>query len=368
MDEERGVYGGAFSIDPIYLFFLVNTMQIGVGILRAPRIMAEHVGNEGWISVLLGALLIQVIMLLVFHVLKRYQNRNLLEVGEILLGKPINYCTSVIIGLYYFLLGVLLIRDFIGILQDFIFTFTSPIYLFLLFLFPCYLLLRGGISLLTRFSVIVFFSTAWLLVFLIYVYINFQWEFMLPLFQHSISDYIRGTKEITLDYFGFEVAFFFYSLLARKENALLYASLGHWFSTAIYLAVIVGATGLYGSEMLKQQSYPVMDMFRIIQLPFVERVEIIGISVWGMLVIISSAGFILIGGMSIKHVWKQSFLCKPHILILLAFVTLLFLPSRFLDIDNILSFLGVFWLYVIITSTVLFVLLTYIKHGRRMRG
>ncbi|GEN33760.1 MULTISPECIES: GerAB/ArcD/ProY family transporter [Aneurinibacillus] len=365
MEKSRGVYGGGFSIDPVYLFFLVNTMQVGVGILRAPRVMAEDVGREGWIVAILAALLVQFVMVCIFYVLRKYQSLSLLEVGHILFGKTLNSFLSILIGVYYFLLGVLLLRDFIGILQDFIFTASSPVFLYLLFLYPCYLILRGGISLLTRFSVVVLLSTVWLMIFLIYPYLNFQWEFMLPLFQHEIKDYAKATKDIMLDYFGFEIVFFFYPLIAPKKKALLYASLGHWFTTLVYFLIIVGATGMYGSDMLKHQSYPTMDMFRLVQLPFIERVEIIGLSTWSMLILLSVTGFILICGQSIQHIRKGSFLSKPGTLTLLIFLTLLFIPDRFLDIDQVLLYLGVIWVYVLGVYTAAFVVLSYFRKGTK---
>lgn len=365
MEKSRGVYGGEFSIDPVYLFFLVNTMQVGIGILRAPRVMAEDVGREGWIAVILAALLVQLIMVCIFYVLGKYQSLSLLEVGHILFGKTLNSILSILICVYYFLLGVFLLRDFIGILQDFIFTASSPVFLYLLFLYPCYLILRGGISLLTRFSVVVFLSTVWLMVFLIYPYLNFQWEFMLPLFQYEIKDYAKAIKDIALDYFGFEIVFFFYPLIARRKKALLYASLGHWFSTFVYFLIIVGATGMYGSDMLKHQSYPTMDMFRLAQLPFIERVEIIGLSTWSMLILLSVAGFILICGQSVQYIRKGSFLSKPGTLTLLIFLTLLFAPDRFLDIDQVLLYLGVIWMYVMIAYTAAFVVLSYFRKGTK---
>jgi spore germination protein (amino acid permease) len=365
MEKSRGVYGGGFSIDPVYLFFLVNTMQVGVGILRAPRVMAEDVGREGWIVAILAALLVQFVMVCIFYVLRKYQSLSLLEVGHILFGKTLNSFLSILIGVYYFLLGVLLLRDFIGILQDFIFTASSPVFLYLLFLYPCYLILRGGISLLTRFSVVVLLSTVWLMIFLIYPYLNFQWEFMLPLFQHEIKDYAKATKDIMLDYFGFEIVFFFYPLIAPKKKALLYASLGHWFTTLVYFLIIVGATGMYGSDMLKHQSYPTMDMFRLVQLPFIERVEIIGLSTWSMLILLSVTGFILICGQSIQHIRKGSFLSKPGTLTLLIFLTLLFIPDRFLDIDQVLLYLGVIWVYVLGVYMAAFVVLSYFRKGTK---
>lgn len=364
MEKSRGVYEGEFSIDPFYLFFLVNTMQVGVGILRAPRILAEDVGNEGWISIIICAILIQLMIALIFYVLRKYEDMDLLQVKSMLFGKILSILISLLIGMYYFLLGVFLLRDFIGVLQDFIFPVTPLPYLFLLFLCPCYLLLRGGISLLVRFSVIVFFSTIWLTVFLVYSYAHFQWEFMLPLFHHSISEHVQAIKHMALDYFGFEIAFFFYPLITRRKQVLLYISLGHWFTTFIYLAIVIGATGLYGSEMLKYQSYPTMDMFRLVQLPFIERVEIIGVSTWGLLVLQSAAGFILIGGKGIQHIWKNSFLCRPHVLTLLAFIALVLMPGRFLDIDQGLSYIGTSWLYLTTAVTLVLVILSFIKRRK----
>lgn len=60
-----------FLITPFYSFFLIHTMQIGVGILSFQRNIAQHAGHDAWMVVILTGVIGHILIVMMYSMLNR---------------------------------------------------------------------------------------------------------------------------------------------------------------------------------------------------------------------------------------------------------------------------------------------------------
>ncbi|MBG9578716.1 hypothetical protein ABE42_05645, partial [Bacillus thuringiensis] len=55
-----------FLVSSFFAFFLINTMQIGVGALSFQREIAQHAGHDAWIIVILTGVIGHVLIWMIY--------------------------------------------------------------------------------------------------------------------------------------------------------------------------------------------------------------------------------------------------------------------------------------------------------------
>ena len=58
------------KIAPFLVFYIITSAQIGVGVLGFQRIVAKEAGADGWISIIIGGIILQLFMILIYKILK----------------------------------------------------------------------------------------------------------------------------------------------------------------------------------------------------------------------------------------------------------------------------------------------------------
>src|SRR3954469_3851102 len=58
------------KISPFLVFFLITSMQFGVGILGFQRFIAKSAGYDAWMSIILAGLMIHIILWMMLKMLK----------------------------------------------------------------------------------------------------------------------------------------------------------------------------------------------------------------------------------------------------------------------------------------------------------
>lgn len=74
------------QVSPSFLFFLVHSTQIGVGILGFQRYIIKGAGYEAWISVILAAISICILLAMIFNILTR-ENSDIIDIHRLYFGK-----------------------------------------------------------------------------------------------------------------------------------------------------------------------------------------------------------------------------------------------------------------------------------------
>lgn len=266
---------GNVSITLMQFIFLIHGVQMGVGVLTLPRELAQIAGTDGWITIIISWILCTAASLIIIQVMKNYPDGTIIDLLSHYFGKWIGKIATLIFAFYFALLTmVIFIREALFI-QVWILPFTKIYVLAFLLAVPSYMLVRNNINILGRYSQLVFFMTIWL-TFIILMPLKYaNWLHLLPVLKEGWIPVLKAIKSGIYSFVGFETAFFLYPYLRNKEKASFGVIIANTLSLAAFLFITIVAYVYFSPDEISKYSEPAVTMLKVIDLNFIERLEII---------------------------------------------------------------------------------------------
>lgn len=92
------------------IIFLVFTYVVGYGIISLPKNITKQLGTGGWISILVGNLIIIFCAYLFIYLAKNFNNKTIDEYSKILTNKFISYIIIAVLIIYSLSTGIVIIK------------------------------------------------------------------------------------------------------------------------------------------------------------------------------------------------------------------------------------------------------------------
>ncbi|KMY52225.1 spore gernimation protein [Peribacillus loiseleuriae] len=254
---------------------VIHGLQVGVGVLELPRKLAETAGTDGWISIILGWILTTIASLIIIQVMKKNPHGSILELVTQNFGKLIGKLVTILFALYFAALSVIiLIRESLFI-QKWLLPQTAFPVLLLLLIIPSYLIVQHNIRVLARYSEFIFYISLW--IFIVYLIPTKEAHLLnlLPVLKDGMKPILQAVHSTLLSFIGFEAAFFLYPFLRQKQAAALGIVVANTLSMLLFLIVTIAAFSFFSPDEITQFKEPVINMFKVIEFQFIERLEII---------------------------------------------------------------------------------------------
>ncbi|WP_100372478.1 GerAB/ArcD/ProY family transporter [Bacillus sp. FJAT-45037] len=269
----------ALMVPPFVVFYLVHSMQVGVGILGFTRYISEIAGYRAWMSVLLTGVLFHMVVWVIYQLLND-QEKDLISIHKRAFGKWIGGFLTFIFLIYVTLLAVTVLRTYIEIVQVWIFpdlqTWTISISIILI---VYYALVHG-------FRVVAGVCFLGVVVpFFLFLTALAPLEFatprnLLPLFDTSLKVQIEATKAMTLSFLGPELLLIYYPFIQEPRKSQKFAQFGILFTVFLYLFITIISFVFYSEKQLATTIWPTLSAWKVFELPFIERFEYLGIATW----------------------------------------------------------------------------------------
>ncbi|MEH7123799.1 GerAB/ArcD/ProY family transporter [Bacillus sp. JJ1773] len=272
------------KISPFLVFYLITSMQIGIGILGFQRVIVAYSGNDAWISVLFAGLSLHILMWMMYKVMETV-NGDIVTAHKYIFGDIVGKIISSIFLLYFSLLALTVLRSYIEVVQVWMFPSLSTFWFSLLFLLLCTYIIFGGFRTVVG---IAFFSM------LLPAYVHFSFGYnlkfgnymhLLPVWDHSIKEILLGSYHMSLTYIGFEIILFCFPFIKEPQKSKKWAHFALLFTTFIYTSFMIVTTVYFSAEQLEKSIWATLTMWKIVKLPFVERIEYIGIANWNLIIL-----------------------------------------------------------------------------------
>jgi spore germination protein (amino acid permease) len=262
------------QISLMQFILLIHGVQLGVGILTLPRELAEKAGTDGWISIIIGWMFSTVSSLIIIQVMKKQPNGTILDLLRVYFGKWGGKIGAVIIALYFaFFTFVTFTREAVFV-QAWILPRTKIYYLVILLAIPTYLLVRNNIQILGRYSVLVFFMTIWT-IFLYFIPLKEgHLLYLLPVLKEGWYPVMTAVKTTVFSYIGFEIAFFLYPFLKKKQLASLGVVIANTISMLAFLIITLVAFVFFSPDEITRFNEPTITILKVIEFQFIERLEV----------------------------------------------------------------------------------------------
>ena len=105
------------------------------------------------------------------------------------------------------------------IVKVWIFPSTPAYQITILLLLPFIILTLSGLRALTSYSMLVFFFTTWMPLFLLFsLKTNYNPLHLLPIFKEGLYPIVKATKETITPYAGLEIAYYIYPFLQKAKS------------------------------------------------------------------------------------------------------------------------------------------------------
>ncbi len=330
-----------------HVIFLVQSAMVGTGILTLPRDLSA-VGYSQLLFPLLFGLIATLTLWPIIWLHTKFPNENLFRINEILLGKGLGRVINLFIILHYTLLIAGVIYKYMHLIQSNALpeqTITMPVLLLILLLIY---IVNGGIKSIARFCILSFFLTIGIFYFTNWAIAKGDIRHFLPLFNFSSSEFFNAFKTGYLTIFGYELIMFYFPYIQDQKKAFKHATIGIWISICLcYITVIVSV--MYFSEwQLKHIEYSLLSVFKAGELSFVERFDILGVTLWVFLILTTVAVYLWSAKLGIESLFTKQKKNYIYILAIIIFIiAILPLPREYQQkifiANNYLAYVVIIW-------------------------
>jgi len=307
------------KLNAYHVIFLVQNCMVGVKMLTLPHDMSAAGYNQWFIPILLGVIA-QLGMLPMIWLCKRYPDDTLLQINEKLLGewpaKLINAC----IVAYATLAMATVAEGYARLVQETTLPNQNSTFPLLGLLFVMVYMVRGGIKLIARFCILAFFFTGWMVFFLQWGFQKGHLSHMLPLFNVEAAQVAEAVRQSFPAMFGFELILFYFPYIIKQEKALLHASIGLWITTAFYFLVTLTSVAYFSEWQLSHIVFPILSLFKAVELTFLERIETLGVGLWLFLILTTMSCYLWVAKKGVDAVLGKRRHLHLYIPVLLGFL------------------------------------------------
>ncbi len=271
------------GLSKVEIFFFIAQTQIGIGILSLPNTIQNSAGSDGWISVLLAGVLLQLILFLYWLLLKRFPTLSYPQITTKLVGKYVGTLLNVVFYIYFILTASLVLLILVKLLKEWLLYVTPYWVIILLILLTCFYLAASRLHIVARFFVLISILLFGLIgLSLLSFTLPMDLGNIFPLGETGLKNILIGTHEsIFLSFYGFEAVLFLYPYAIHKEGKFLKTiSLSNMFVTGITTYFVFICILIFNEELLSQVQYPVVYFLRALQFQILDRVDLVFISLW----------------------------------------------------------------------------------------
>ncbi|WP_433744289.1 GerAB/ArcD/ProY family transporter [Falsibacillus pallidus] len=271
------------KISASIVFFTVSSIQIGVGVLGFQRIIAQIAGYDGWISIIIAGIATHGVMYVIYKICEKGDG-DIIHAQHFVFGKWLGSLLNLFFAFYFSLASITVVRTFLEVIQVWMFPTLSNFWFSLFFLLLVLYIINGGFRTVAG---VAFFGTvlpSYLLLPFLMAIPHSDYRNLLPIFDSSIIDIMKGAHSMSLTYLGYESLLIYYPFIKEQGKSKKFAHFGLFSTTLVYLYTALITFGYFSQGQLQKTIWATLSLWKIVELPFVERFEYIGIGNWCLII------------------------------------------------------------------------------------
>ncbi|WDV46009.1 endospore germination permease [Clostridiaceae bacterium M8S5] len=342
---------------------------IGVGILSLPSDLAEVVGTDGWIILIITGLLSMAALYVITKLMLSYKDYTLIEIGRELVGRPIGDIVSLVYLIYAIIYIGLIVRIFAEVAKMFLLINTPIEIIIITMLLTTAHLTRKGIECIARIIqvtiplVIIPIIILWLSLFP-----NLDISNILPAFRTNFISMAKGIPVAFFSFTGIEIIYFTTIYVKNPKKSIKFNMIALASIVGIYIMAFIVCIFRFGKEETVHLIWPTLSLMKTINLPgaFIENVEGVVMALWVLMVLGTLVVQFYCGAQVLSRVTGSKefdFFVLPMILFIY-FVALL--PDNIVSVYNYIYMLNKYLSsFLIIVVPVVYYIVSLLKKKKR---
>ncbi|MFU0824898.1 GerAB/ArcD/ProY family transporter [Clostridium sp.] len=265
------------------LFVTIVVTVVGSAAFTYPRKLSEVIGSEGWIVIILSALIVLPFLYIIYKAIEINEYRRLVEMLQRNFGKFLGNAIALYIVLAGMFIMAIEIRTFAEVIKMYLLNRTPTEFIILAMFLVGGFLVRGEVESVIKFNEIAF----WLMFVPVLTGIPFvlkgsDFTNILPIFVHEPLEYIKAVRVSVFSFLGFGILYMIIPMVRNKRSIIRVTFKSLAFISAFYIIITLSALFVFSKEYNSQLLWPTISMFSTVDMPgtFIERWEGIVMTFW----------------------------------------------------------------------------------------
>ncbi|MDQ1143890.1 spore germination protein (amino acid permease) [Bacillus sp. SORGH_AS 510] len=265
------------------LFCLVILTQVGAHVISIPYPESRHSGHDSWMSILIGGVIAQVVILFIYLLGKRYAFRPLPQYISTITGKWIGSVLNFLFAAYCAESSLMVVVSYSDVLDRWV-LFNTPWFVIIgisiaVAAYIATSTLRS-IATITQSIVIMY-----LISFVIIVISGLgkgDWRHLLPIGSHRFQNILQDSLPAFWAYAGYELLLYVFPFIkcSKKKDIIIAMSVANGFTTFFYVLMSVIVTYNFGENLLNSIPEPMVFILRKFRWPIVQSLDILFMTIW----------------------------------------------------------------------------------------
>ncbi|ODG92575.1 hypothetical protein BED47_19225 [Gottfriedia luciferensis] len=349
-----------------HLFFIILTTQFGVTISQLPYTVYKKAGPDGWISVLLTGVFIQVLLFIYYSLYKSFPDKAFTEYTKTLMTTYIGNFINACYFLYFFYICIKLSIEFVDVINNWMFPNTPPWIIFCLFILTAIFIAKEDIQTIGRTFLSFSFIFIFVILFLMFAYKDAHFGRLLPVGGSGIRKISSGMSSSFVNMLGFEVFLFLSTHFEKTKKKLFTISMANLVSTILFTFVVLTCYISLSHYQSTKITYPILYIIKGYQLQMVENLHIILLSFWTIIIALSIIIYFYILSDGILKQFKSKFQNRTLIVIVISLILICTYPIFSIPIIDKIQFLRISIYFDTIFIIVIPCLLFIVNKVRRL--
>lgn len=336
-------------ISLLQFIIMINSIQVGIGTVSLPRILAEKSGTSSWIAIIFGGILSTIGSVMIVKVREYAPFETFASFFNSFFGKIIGKLFTLFFSLYFLALGYLILIRAILYTKTYLLQQTGVTTLIILLLIPAFQLAIGDVRLLakyTEFFFPVFIGTFSLLLFTLK---DSNVHYILPVIKDGWLPIFKTIPLTFFSFLGIESIYFLYPYLEKKEKAISGVIIANLLTTCMFLFITLICFIVFSPDEILSIFDPVLVILNSLEFQYVERIDVVIIALAIINISTTWIPFLWLGFQGVSEVFrvKRFIIMVLSIYILFISATCFYTPT-FKNNDIVTKLLSNFELYIIV--------------------
>ncbi|SFC68512.1 GerAB/ArcD/ProY family transporter [Bacillus sp. UNCCL81] len=352
------------SINQLICLVILN--QVGVSILSMPYKESLISGYDSWMSMIIGGIIAQLGILIVYFLGKRYPDRSFQQYISSIIGRPLGLIINLLFAAYCAQSCLMLIVSYTDVINRWL-LFETPWFVLigLMVIVSGYIAsstLRS-IATITQ-SIMSMFLICFMIIF-ISGFGNGDFRHFLPVGTHGIGPIIKGAIPAFWTFAGYELLLYVFPFVKckKKKDILIAMSIANGVTTAFYVLISLIVIYNFSENQLNLIHEPLVFILRKFRWPVVQSLDILFIAIWLSVTIVTAYIYLFLSARYLAFLGKKEIQNHPLLVWLIAFVC--FAAGIFFSNRNFLSsftkFHNTLTVIMIIGLPTLILLISFVK-------
>ncbi|TMV51600.1 hypothetical protein FE783_07450 [Paenibacillus mesophilus] len=281
------------KISSLQAIFLIMSTIVPTAILIVPNYAVRFSDQDSWISIVIAIAVGIALSFMLGAICRHNPGMSFLGWLRNRLGPKTGTCIGILLTYYYLTTTIIILREFVNFLTDNVLTKTPAPVLMVITVGVVLFAVNHGIEVIARINLIVVFAS--LFVFLVTAILlakDVHPGFILPIGDHPLSRIVQGGLLPTGWLSEAAVLLLVAPFLNDPGAARKVGITGVVFAGVELAVFVIAAFTILGPKIVSHLTFPTFNMIGIIQIGrFLERVDILFISIWICMVYIKLSIF-----------------------------------------------------------------------------